>query len=160
MRRVLLVLIVLLGGGCKDFLAPMPGEPHLIAAPPGAWRAYALAEQCLGRKGDFQQVRWYAYDSRYTPDGWEATTNIHAHKILLGRDFVGRMDVMTHEAIHEISHSRGQTADEHDPTIFGRQITVLGKTVTNPDGSVSQYSDVIWIGGMCSGVISYPRSQP
>lgn len=152
--RLIAGLALLASISCTDLLAPMPGDPQLIAAPADARRAYALAEQCLRRKGDFSQVRWYVYDSRYVPGGYEASTNIHAHKIALGRDFVDRLDVLTHEAIHEISHSRGQAAAEHDPTIFGRQITVAGKTVTNPDGSVSQYSDVIWTGGMCSSVIN------
>lgn len=136
MKAILAALAVALMG-CKDFMAPMPGNPTLFQPPPQYGRWYALAEDCAGKRGDFDRVRWYWYNWERIPRGRGESGNAvgatwHAqHKIALAQPFLFDSATVIHESIHDIDGRRFHPSDT-----FG----ALG-------------ADGVWRGGRCSHLI-------
>lgn len=83
----------------------------MLMAPLPEYRAwYALAEQCLGRTGDFDRVRWYWYDATEVPGGGRAITWAKQDKIAIARAALTYQPTITHEAAHHILQQDGHPA--------------------------------------------------
>lgn len=133
----LLLGVLLLVVGCTDFLAPMPGDPELMAPPVEYAGWYARAEACSGLHGDFSRVRWY----RYAGDDLPAGKGVHAgdvgatwarqHKIALASARMLDSGAVIHEALHDVLGVRG-----HPVEYFGQ----------NDGGG--------YYGGKCSAVVN------
>jgi hypothetical protein len=114
---VLLVLVV----GCADLFAPMPGDPMLIGPPPQWIHWYHVAEDCSGRTGNVDRVRWYLYPGDLIPRNHTtqrreaaAVTWTQAHKIAIAEAYELDSVTVIHESLHDILGSHGHSTD-----IFG-----------------------------------------
>lgn len=111
------IAALLLVTGCRDLLAPMPGDPVFIAPRPLFRHWYALAEQCSGRQGDFARVRWYWYQHETEIPGEPGAvgmTWLRSHKIALAGTAVSDSAVVIHESLHDVLG-----VDGHPEEFFG-----------------------------------------
>lgn len=109
MRQFLVVLFIAVG--CEDGFAPVPLPPNAFPfTPEPVYRAWwAQIEQCAGRRGSFDAVRWYAVPGeepfsvprhpRPVYGYWNAVEN---HIVLLQYLPNRRAPIIRHEMLHAI----------------------------------------------------------
>lgn len=116
MRYGLLLLVLL---GCDSFTAPADARPY--DAPPVFREMWARTEQCSGRAGRFERVRWFVTNGPLMQDGreragvWESPHSIYlmeSYAVDAYRDHVA----VRHEMIHDLTQSsaHGQTFTDCD----------------------------------------------
>jgi len=112
----LLPLVLLLG--CADPLGWLYETHPQRFEPPQEYVAYWHAtEDCVGKTGNFDRLRFYVSDSLPCPDSeWGCKGYwVEPHDIYLARPVMTYMSVVRHEMTHDLLQGGG-----HPPRVFPR----------------------------------------
>lgn len=128
MRRVMGFCVLMVLTACASM--PTGVEPGADQADWAVWRlAYQQAEQCSGRRGDFDRVHWTVVPGySFERGGKQVIGFTDGHHIYLAGDWATTLWVARHEALHSLGFHA------HDPTLFGVRCHATFETAADSVG--------------------------